>query len=340
MYTDGTNLSENFYLCRKMHTLVKSKGHVLSAVGWNHFNESKSKQNTTSSILIGTTKGLIFETELVYKDDSKWGLLNQVSAEQYWKQLYDLKANENDHSAISITGIEFYSLTLRTAEKLNFVLVTTRKTLYQFVYKSTDELNLISLFSSKSEKIETPGDLGFSKLDVFYNLNTSSDGSFNHQPKAIGWLVEPGVYYASVDISKGIKEKQVINFKKMIAYREFKSKVKPISLVITKYHTLVLFSNTLKVMCNINGQVIMEDKFLPTYGSAVNITKDVFKGTIWACSEMALYKYSVNSEDRDIINIYLQQNDFKNAKLVAAKDKNKLNQINSKEAQYYFEKGE
>ena len=84
----------------------------------------------------------------------------------------------------------------------------------------------------------------------------------------------------------------------------------------------------------------MEDKFLPTYGSAVNITRDKFKDTIWACSELALYKYSVTKEDRDIINVYLQQNDFKNAKLVAADDRNKLNLINSKEAQYYFERGE
>lgn len=93
-------------------------------------------------------------------------------------------------------------------------------------------------------------------------------------------------------------------------------------------------------MCNINGQVMMEDKFLPTYGNAVTITKDQFKDTIWACSEMAIYKYSVDNEDRDIINIYLQQNDFKNAKIVAANDRHKLNEINSKEAQYYFDKEE
>ena len=340
-YTDGTTLPENFYLNRKINSLVKSKGHCISAVGWNYLNENKLKQSTTSNILIGTTKGLIFETELVYKDDSKWGYLNQITTEQFWKQLYDLKLNESEQNILNITGIEFHSINLKTNEKLNFVIVTTFNTIYQFVSKSTDELNLLNLFSRKSEMIETPGNLGFSRLDVFYNLIKNNQGNsknFN-QPKAIGWLVEPGVYYAFIDLAKAIKEKQIINFNKIITYREPKSKDKPISLVITKYHTLVLFSNMLKVMCNINGQVVMEDKFLQTYGVAVNITKDQFKGTIWACSELAIYKYSICNEDRNIINIYLQQNDFKNAKLVAANDKDKLNQINSKEAQYYFERG-
>lgn len=311
-----------------------------SAVGWNHLNESKLNKNTTSTILIGTTKGLIFETELIYKDDNKWGLLNQVTVEQYWKQLYDLKLNENEQNVLNITGIEFYSLNLKTNEKLNFVLVTTHNTIYQFVNKSNEELNLINLFSKRSEKIETPGNLGFSKLDVFYHLISGLENGLIYHPKSIGWLVEPGVYYAFIDLSKAIKEKQIINFSKVISYREPKSKDKPISLVITRYHTLVLFNDTLKVMCNINGQMIMEDKFLSTYGKAVNITKDLMKGTIYACSELALYTYSINNEDRDIIDIYLQQNDFNNAKIVAAKDKDKLKQINSKEAQYYFDKGE
>lgn len=352
-YTDGATMAENFYLCRKMHALVKSKSHILSAVGWNHLSEQKQQQNTTSTILIATTQGLIFETELVYRDDSKWsGLLNQVTTEQYWRQVYDLKVNEAEQNALHITGIEFYSLNLKTSEKLHFVLVTTHNKIYQFVQKSNEELNLINLFSKKSEKIETPGNLGFSRLDVYYagtsatsktgksQKNSGPKNGQQVQPKSIGWLVEPGVYHALIDIARGIKDRQIIRFNKMIAYREPKSKEKPLSLVITKYHTLVLFSNMLKVMCNINGQVIMEDKFLPTYGHAVNITKDPFKGTIWACSEMALYKYSVTKEDRDIINVYLQQNDFKNAKLVAADDRDKLNLINSKEAQYNFEKAE
>lgn len=335
-YSDGQTLSENFYLCRKMHVFLKSKGHSISAVGWNHKNELKLKDNTTSPILIGTTKGLIFETELTYKEDNKWGnLLNsQITAEQYWKQLYDLKINEGDQAMVNIFGLEFYSFTLNTNENLSFVLVTTSNAIYQFVHKSNDELNLINLFSRKSSKIETPGNLSFSKLDIFYNSK--------NQPKSFGWLVEPGVYYASIDLSKAVKENLVINFEKMITYREPKSKLKPISLAVTQYHTLVLFNGLMRVMCNINGQLVMEDTFLATFGEAVCLAKDQFKHTdnIWACSEMAIYKYSINNEDRDIIDIYLQKNDFENAKLVASKDEDKLNQINFKQAQYYFDKGE
>lgn len=74
---------ENCYLhqnAQKAQALQKLKGHVISAVGWNHDNPMEN--NSSSFILVGTTKGLIFEVELAVTDER---LFLQSSPERYCK---------------------------------------------------------------------------------------------------------------------------------------------------------------------------------------------------------------------------------------------------------------
>ena len=52
----------------------------MTAVGWNFGNDSDV---TTGPILLGTSKGLIFETEIVLDGDR----IFQSSLEQYWRQV-------------------------------------------------------------------------------------------------------------------------------------------------------------------------------------------------------------------------------------------------------------
>lgn len=58
----------------------KFKNHEVTAVGWNFSNDSDS---TTGPILLGTSKGLIFETEIAFDGDRMF----QSGLEQYWKQV-------------------------------------------------------------------------------------------------------------------------------------------------------------------------------------------------------------------------------------------------------------
>ena len=52
----------------------------MTAVGWNFGNDSDA---TTGPILLGTSKGLIFETEIGLDGDR----IFQSSLEQYWRQV-------------------------------------------------------------------------------------------------------------------------------------------------------------------------------------------------------------------------------------------------------------
>lgn len=58
----------------------KFRGHEVTAVGWNFGNGSDV---TTGPILLGTSKGLIFETEIALDGDR----IFQSSLEQYWRQV-------------------------------------------------------------------------------------------------------------------------------------------------------------------------------------------------------------------------------------------------------------
>jgi hypothetical protein len=58
----------------------KFRGHEVTAVGWNFSNDSEV---TTGPILLGTSKGLIFETEIAQDGDR----IFQSSLEQYWRQV-------------------------------------------------------------------------------------------------------------------------------------------------------------------------------------------------------------------------------------------------------------
>lgn len=77
------NSAELVYLSRKSSKLkstVKCRGHEITDVAWNYLNESEI---TTGPILLGTSKGLIFETEISQDGDKFF----QTSLEQYWRQV-------------------------------------------------------------------------------------------------------------------------------------------------------------------------------------------------------------------------------------------------------------
>lgn len=75
--------AELYYLHRKTSKLKqagKFKGHEITAVGWNFSNTSDT---SSGPILLGTSKGLIFETEIGLETDK----IFNTSLEQYWRQV-------------------------------------------------------------------------------------------------------------------------------------------------------------------------------------------------------------------------------------------------------------
>ena len=118
--TDTQMSYDNIYLLKKPHQLPKIKGHIINAVGWN-FSSCSQISNSTSNILIGTTKGLIFETQLLESDENKFFATS--TPEQYWLQVFDL-----GFEAGKVTAIEFHKIpSSNSTETAYFIIVTTKK---------------------------------------------------------------------------------------------------------------------------------------------------------------------------------------------------------------------
>lgn len=298
----------------------KFKNHEVTAVGWNFSNDSDS---TTGPILLGTSKGLIFETEIAFDGDRMF----QSGLEQYWKQVFDIGKGDNT----PITGIEFHHVPDTT---MYFVLVTTPNRLYQFisyVANAEEKPLLLQVFNSYLRLPETfqeiPSNLKYSKLEFFYPTPQGL-------PKLIAWLTEPGIFYGKLDTSS---TDSVLSNSELLQYPQ-PSQGAPLAFVITEFHALLLFADHVKGISLLNHEIIFEDFYNETFGKLVNITKDPVKGTIWAFTERAVYRYRVAREERNVWQIYVEKGEFELAKQYCRENPAYLDQVLVKEAEMYFSK--
>jgi hypothetical protein len=337
---EDNSLPECFYVCKKKLFPLRTKGNLVTAVGWNWRSElSTAHVHSTYVCLLGTSRGQMFELELSNTDESKWTLVNS-SIDHHLRSVYDLRndtvclpiVGTVDPDTWRVSGIEFHYVQVNSlsASHMYFAVVTTNTQIFQFVGTIDRSEQLFKVPSLvKGEMQEFPGNMGYSCLNMYLTID--------RQPRTLAWLIDPGVFYSELDFTFPKDSAKVVDKYRLISCKEVSSLNKPISFVLTQYHLLLLFKTHLKIVCIINGQTVMEDKFLDAYGQAIGIIKDPMKETVWAFSERAIYRYKITEEDRNIIDIYLQQNDFTNARLCAKSDVSKLNRINCQEAQYLFD---
>lgn len=319
----------------KVYQASKMKGHVISAVAWNYLN---SNESTSGNILVGTTKGLIFETELTSADE-KFFFQNQ-SPEQYWKQVFDI----GQKNAAKITGLEFHRIPTRISELKYFIFATTPNRLYQFIgsVPSGAEMPiLMHIFNTDTPErfLEFPGNLDYSKLQFYYPNHRSL-------PKHFTWLIEPGILYGIISFdgvtgTDSVIEKSVListkddKDQKMISIQEDQKKC-PLGIVLTEFHVLVLYHDRVKAICVLNEQLVFEDVFTEIYGPMIDIIKDPVNLTVWAYSENAIYRYKIVKEERNVWEVFLQQKKYDLAKKYCQGDPAKLDKVYSKQAEDYF----
>lgn len=126
--------SELFYLHRKTTKLKqagKFKGHEITAVGWNFFKTSFS-DTSSGPILLGTSKGLIFETEIGLDSDK----IFNTSLEQYWRQVL---------IAYMLIGPSFHLSAYNTLSSLRYSFLTKLPN-YLPLYGSKEAGGLVSSY--------------------------------------------------------------------------------------------------------------------------------------------------------------------------------------------------
>uniref|UniRef100_T1JMS9 Pep3/Vps18 beta-propeller domain-containing protein n=1 Tax=Strigamia maritima TaxID=126957 RepID=T1JMS9_STRMM len=321
---DGELNSNVLYLLKnlkKTKPCNKMKGHVLTAVAWNLHN----KDNGTGPILFGTSKGLIFETELTLGDDRN---LFSSNIEVYWKQVFDVRSN--------ITSLELHKYP--NSDTDYFVLATTPNRLYQFLGKTllgAEPPVLQSLFNNYNNDTmrfyELPCDLEYSQLQLYQK-------TVHDCPCLMAWMTGAGIYHGSIDCSGKLGKDSVTKDTGLIYYPDEDARVRPIAITLLEFHAIILFQDRLKVICLLNEEMVFLDIFAEIHGKMVGLVKDIVTGKIYAYSERAVFTYIITNEARNVWQIYLDKGDYASAEFHSQNNPVNLDKVRTQQAEQLFNK--
>ncbi|CAG9821457.1 unnamed protein product [Phaedon cochleariae] len=329
---------ELLYLSKKsdkLRSTTKFRGIEFTEVAWNNLNES---ENTTGPILLGTSKGLIFETEIVLEGEKFFTSSFSSGLEQYWRQVFDIGKGTNT----PITGLEYY----RIPGSFRYVIfATTPSRFYYFSGKANlEEKPVLQQIFSKYLNIPEPktyfeceGNLRNSKLQ-FWSENLTV-------PNTFAWTTEKGICFGQIDLHSDdietIKSKKKLVLYPKPVYEDYSVSQKyPVTIALTQFHILLAYTDSIKGVCLLNQEVIYEDNYNEAFGKLVNTVKDIRTGDIWAVTENAVFRFKVTREERNVWQIFCNNGDFELAKKYSRSNEACYNHVLIKEADLLFNQKE
>uniref|UniRef100_G1NF65 Vacuolar protein sorting-associated protein 18 homolog n=1 Tax=Meleagris gallopavo TaxID=9103 RepID=G1NF65_MELGA len=304
------NTGECLYLNRsvqKVRALSRWKGHLIESVGWNKF---LGTETNTGPILVGTAQGQIYEAEISVSE----GSLFSTNPDQYFRQVYTLEEESGSAPVCS----------------------TTRKRLFQFVGKvpeGTEQQGFGSIFAMHADHLpsfrEFPASFGFSEI-AFYTPKLRSN------PRSFAWMMGNGVLYGTLDYSR---PDSILSDERVWVYpSDIDVAVnKPISIVLTQFHFLLLLPDRVMAVCTLNEQVVFQDLFLEKFGTLTRMIKDPTVQQIWIHTEKVVFRYHVQRESRDVWKMYMNMNKFDLAKEYCKDRPECLDIVLAKEAEHCFQ---
>lgn len=224
----------------------------------------------------------------------------------------------------------------RGLESKYFIVATTRKRLFQFVGKlaeGSEQQGFSSIFSQNQDLLpsfqEFPVNMGYSEI-TFYTSKLRSC------PKTFAWMMGNGVLYGQLDYVRPdslLSDVQVWEYTQDIDL----NLVKPISIVLTQFHFLLLLPDRVRGICTLNGQVVHEDVFPDKFGMLKKMIKDPITGLVWIYTEKAVFRYHIQREARDVWQMYMNMNKFDLAKEYCKDRPECLDMVLAKEAEHCFQ---
>ncbi|XP_064195688.1 vacuolar protein sorting-associated protein 18 homolog [Anguilla rostrata] len=318
--------SECLYLNRntqKVRSLSRWKGHLIDSVAWNRLLGTEA---STGPILVGTSLGLIFEAEISTSE----GSLFNTNPDQYFRQVHAVEEEDGQPAPVCCLEVE------RGMDSKYFIVATTRKRLFQFVGKlpeGSEQQGFSSIFAQNQELLpsfqEFPVNMGYSEI-VFYTPKLRSCA------KDFAWMMGNGVLYGQLDYSRLdslLSNVQGWDYTPDIDL----SSNKPLSIVLTQFHFLLLLRDRVKAICTLNGQVVHEDVFPDKFGSLKRMIKDPAGGLVWIYTECAVFRYHIQREARDVWQMYTSMNRFDLAKEYCRDRPECMDIVLAKEAEHCFQ---
>ncbi|KAK7574291.1 hypothetical protein V9T40_011482 [Parthenolecanium corni] len=312
----------------KLKQMNKIRGHDVTAVGWNRLNFTSQ---SSGPILFGTSKGLIFEVEIMSEPDKFF----QSNVETYCRQVFDIgKTN----TTTVITGIEFYRFS--NASDRYFIIVTTISRLYQFVGKTNldEKPFLVSVFNNylhiPEGFLEMPNDNDWSQLQICFLKKTNDSGKIVTYPKSVAWHIkEVGVTFAEIKSEWEEGTSNVLIHNRHLDHTPSESIA--ISFILTEFHVLLLNVDKITALSVLNKEIVFTQAGNEGYGKNISLSRDT-DGNIFLLSDKAIHEGKFIHEDKSIWKVYLDMGDFSLAKKNCEPNSKKFSLIMEKEAEHLF----
>ncbi|XP_055602186.1 vacuolar protein sorting-associated protein 18 homolog [Uranotaenia lowii] len=336
---------EVLYLQRnsfKPRFISKLKDQDITALGFNYSNTSESM---TGPILLGTSKGTIWEAEIGIEGGDK--LVQQVV-----RQVFDVSSAGESRP---ITGIEFHM----RQEQRNLhciILVLTLDRIYTFhetIRQADSKMTTGILQRVFNSYLNIPEQLNdFEHVDSKLNY---SKLAFNYEedfPKSFGCLTEDGINFQEIDPK--MDTPQFVVQKELIPYPEqddaqqmpensYKVKQKtntPLTFSLTDFHAILLYVDHVTAISLLNYQVVYEEYFVEQYGRLANVIKDVRSNVTYVYSNKMIFRYKINNEQRNAWRLYADRQKFDLALRYCNDNPAHRDIVLVKQAQSFFDLGD
>lgn len=321
----STTGADNFYLNLKHDSakqLKKMKGHVISSVGWNM---EVLTDNETGFIVLGTTKGSLFESSIISS-----GTVAYVR---------ELTSNLSGIKDLSITGIEMchcedenqksrwamfvclpgrlYCLSGQISTKHDVTGVQpVMSTIWSSAFAEYNHAILQPLFASKASVRFHSMDDGQRSLPSTFVVYPKVS---NEQPTTFCWVGADGYTLGRIDLTVSeaydmIVEEAHIQHQLMDGRYSY-----PLDVALTEYNVLLLYSNHIEAVSLLNKRPIFDDTIGTDCGQVKGMCRDTVSEMIWVYTDVTVWKYRPNEEFRDIWQIYLERGDYGKARTITNK---------------------
>ncbi|VDK67499.1 unnamed protein product [Litomosoides sigmodontis] len=334
--------ADNFYLNLKHDSakqLKKLKGHVISSVGWNM---EISTDNETGFIVLGTTKGSLFESSVVSN-----GTVSYVR---------ELTNNLSGIKDLSVTGIEMCQCDDENQRWALFVCLPGRlyclsgqinakhdvagvqpvvSTIWSSAFAEHNPAVLQPLFSPKVPLRFHSMDEGQRNLPSTFVIYPKVS---NETPTTFCWVGADGYTLGRIDLTVSEAYDMIVEEAHMQHQLIDGRYSYPLDVALTEYNVLLLYSNHIEAVSLLNQKLMFNDTIGTDSGQVKGMCRDAISEMIWVYTDVTVWKYRPNEEFRDVWKIYLERGEYGKARAIT----NKLNNpaphqlVIKKEAEKYI----
>ena len=260
------------------------------------------EENSTPEILLADRNYMLYSYKISI---SKNGLIETINS------LIQLPGT-NDKSD-RIFGIDFIGHS-RQNQPPCYVVVTTKNKLYQFIGEGT----LNDVFRGLGDSKKLPNEcIKYFPVSGRNFPNSKMQLTFNERngnPQSFGWMTESGFCYgnfAPKEVPDRLKNFIVLPYVKIKKDGTKDVDLVPKSFVHTNNHIFILYSDCITVISKITSNIIDTQPLVNE--DFKNMYLDEMKNCIWVQTDYSIYQISLQDENKDIWQDYLEVGDFSKA---------------------------